>query len=442
MNPARHAVAVLPVLMTLSLWLLLSPLPSLADDWPQWRGPQRDGVWHETGVIERFEGPQIPLRWRVPISSGYSGPTVADGRVYVTDRVVEPEEGERVLCFDADSGRPLWTHVYDCPYGRLSYPAGPRASVTIDDGRAFALGAMGHLFCLDAATGKVLWKKLPGMDYRIRVPIWGIASAPLVDGERLIVQLGADDGACLVALDKTTGKELWRALDDKASYSAPIIIPQAGRRVLVCWTGENAVGLDPATGKVFWKVPFPPRKMVINVPTPVVCGDRMFLTAFYDGAMMLRLDPQQPRAEKIWRRIGQSEVRTDALHSMISTPYMEGDYVYGVDSHGELRCLDAETGDRVWEDLTATPPARWSNIHMVRNGRQMWMFNERGELLIGRLSPQGFEEISRAKLIDPTTAQLRQRGGVCWSHPAYANRCVFARNDKELVCADLAAEGE
>jgi hypothetical protein len=125
---------------------------------------------------------------------------------------------------------------------------------------------------------------------------------------------------------------------------------------------------------------------------------------------------------------------------MISTPYMEGDYVYGVDSYGELRCLDAQTGDRIWEDRTAVPTARWATIHMVRNGDRMWMFNERGELIIATLSPAGFHEISRAKLIDPTTPQLGQRGGVCWSHPAYAYKHVFARNDQELVCADLSGD--
>jgi outer membrane protein assembly factor BamB len=180
--------------------------------------------------------------------------------------------------------------------------------------------------------------------------------------------------------------------------------------------------------------------MVINVPTPIVEGDRLFVTAFYDGSLMLRLRQDEPRVEKIWRRRGPSERNTDALHAMISTPYMEGDHVYGVDSYGELRCLDARTGDRVWEDLTAVPKARWSTIHMVRNGNRMWMFNERGELIIATLSPQGFHEISRAKLIEPTTDQLEQRGGVCWSHPAYAYKHVFARNDRELVCASLAAE--
>jgi len=440
MSAARRSQTAGRLAALMALCLLVPATPLSADDWPQWRGPGRDGVWHETGIVEKFDDPQIPLRWRVPISSGYSGPTVADRRVYVTDRVVEPTEVERVLCFDWETGRKLWTHAYECRYVRVQYEAGPRASVTIDEGRTYALGTMGHLLCLDAADGRVLWKKTPGRDYDVRVPVWGISAAPLVDGDLLIVQLGGDDGACLVALDKRTGAERWRALDDKPSYSAPIIIRQAGRPVLVCWTGDHVAGLDPASGKVYWKYPFKPKRMVINVPTPVTDGRRLFLTAFYDGALMLKLHEDEPRVEKIWRRRGQSERVTDGLHAMISTPYLEGDYVYGVDSYGQLRCLEAATGDRVWEDLTATPPARWSNIHMVRNGRRMWMFNERGELIIGTLSPSGFREISRAKLIEPTTGQLSTRGGVCWSHPAYAYRHVFARNDRELVCASLAAD--
>ncbi|MHC4400628.1 MAG: PQQ-binding-like beta-propeller repeat protein [Planctomycetota bacterium] len=428
------------VVVILTICLFPSARRLAADDWPQWRGPNRDGVWHEPAVVEAFAGAEIPLRWRVPISSGYSGPTVAEERVYVTDRVAEPDEEERVHCFDAETGSPVWSRSYACRYRDVGYTAGPRASVTIDDRRAYALGTMGHLHCYDAVDGDLIWKKTPGVDYDVRVPVWGIASAPLVVDDLLIVQLGAADGGCLVALDKQTGAERWRALDDKPSYSAPIMIRQADRRVLVCWTGGHVAGLDPASGDVYWKYPFEPRKMVINVPTPVVCENRLFVTAFYDGSLMLRLLQDEPRVEKIWRRRGQSEQNTDALHAMIATPYLEGDYVYGVDSYGELRCLDAETGDRVWEDLTAVPRARWSNIHMVRNGKRIWMFNERGELIISELSPQGFHQISRAKLIEPTTVQLRQRGGVCWAHPAYANGHVFARNDRELVCADLRAK--
>jgi outer membrane protein assembly factor BamB len=296
---------------------------------------------------------------------------------------------------------------------------------------------MGHLFCFDAASGRVLWSKDCNQQYKIEMPIWGIAASPIVVGDLLIAQIGGE-GACLVAFDKASGQERWRALDDRASYSAPILIEQAGKQVLVCWTGDNVVGLDPASGKGHWKHPFKPNKMVINISTPVLEGDRMFMTAFYDGSLMLKVHPDKLAVEPLWRRQGIDEKQTDALHSIIATPYFEGDYVYGVDSYGELRCLDANTGDRVWESLEATPKARWSNIHMVKNGERMIMFNERGELIIARLSPKGYHEISRTKLIEPTTDQLRQRGGVCWAHPAYAYKHVFARNDKELVSASLA----
>jgi outer membrane protein assembly factor BamB len=434
----RHSFACVLVLAA-AIALLIGGGHLRADDWPQWRGPTRDGVWKETGIIAKFPAAKLPLRWKTPIGSGYTGPTVADGRVYLSDRQTEPEEVERVCCFDWQTGRPQWTFSYPCAYRQIQYTAGPRASVSIDDGRAYALGTMGHLHCLDAATGQLLWKKQPGVDYKVRVPVWGVSAAPLVDGELVIVQIGAADGACLVALDKKTGAERWRALDDRASYSAPVIAQQAGGRVLICWTGERVVGLDPASGRVYWRHPFPQR-MVINVPTPVVQGDRLFLSCFYDGSLMLKLRQDELAVEEVWRRHGASEIRTDALHAMIGTPYLEGNYIYGVDSYGQLRCLDAASGDRLWEDLTAVPKARWATIHLVRNAEQTWLFNERGELIIGRLSPQGFQEISRAKLIEPTTAQLEQRGGVCWSHPAFASKHVFARNDRELVCASLEAQ--
>jgi outer membrane protein assembly factor BamB len=230
-------------------------------------------------------------------------------------------------------------------------------------------------------------------------------------------------------------------LGDRASYAAPVLAKQGGKPVVICLTGENVVGLDPASGNVYWSQPFPPAKMPIGISTPILDAGRLFVTSFYDGALMVQLgESNTPTAEKVWRRKGFDEKHTDALHSIISTPLFLGDYVYGVDSYGELRCLDAKTGDRLWTDETAVPLARWSTIHFVRNGDRVWMFNERGELIIAKLSPKGYEEISRAKLLEPTSEQLRQRGGVCWSHPAFADRRVFARNDVELVCGELAAD--
>ena len=416
---------------------LIGFLQARADDWPQWRGPERDGVWRESGLIDKFAGPEVPIVWRAPIASGYSGPTVYEGRVYVTDRLVEPKQQERVHCFDAATGKPVWSYVYDCAYERVGYEAGPRASVGCDEGFAYALGTMGHLHCFEAATGKIVWQHDLDKEYKIQMPIWGISASPLVEGDLLIVQVGGEN-ACLAAFDKRTGAKRWKALDDRASYAAPIIVEQAGKRVLVCMTGDNVVGLNPQTGAVYWTQPFPPQNMPIGISTPVVSGNRVFVTSFYDGSLMIGLDGAKTEATTLWRRKGFSEKKTDALHSIIATPLFLGDYVYGVDSYGELRCLDAKDGERLWENTTAVPTARWSNIHMTVNGDRVWMFNERGDLIIAKLSPKGYEEISRAKLLEPTMDQLRQRGGVCWSHPAYAGRHVFARNDKELVCGNLA----
>lgn len=409
-----------------------------AADWNQWRGNNRDGVWRETGIVERFDKPQLDIKWRAPIEGGYSGPTVADGRVYVTDRVVEPEQIERVHCFDAKTGKVLWQHVYPCAYRDVGYDAGPRAAVTVHDGLAYALGAMGNLHVLSADTGDVVWKKDLNTEYKIRMPIWGIAASPLIEKNLVIVHIGGENNACLVAFDKKTGEEKWRSLPDKASYSSPVIMDYKGLRLMICYTGENVVGMNPSDGSVYWKVPFPARRMIIGVADPVVYRDYVFLTNFFDGSMLVKLEDGGKKASKVWQRAGESEKNTDALHSIIATPVIDDGHVYGVDSYGELRCLDLMTGDRVWEDTTAVPKARWSNIHFVRHPEHDWLFNERGELIIANLSPEGFKEISRSKLIEPTMGQLRQRDGVCWSHPAFANRHVFIRNDKEIVCASLA----
>ena len=411
------------------------------NDWPQWRGPTRDGVWRDTGLLEKLPE-QLPIQWSVPIGSGYSGPTVADGRVFVMDRTAgedgDTDETERVLCFAWDTGKPLWSHAYPCVYRDVSYKAGPRCSVLVRDGRAYSLGTMGHLFCLDAETGDERWAIDLDARYDIQMPIWGISASPVLEDDLLIVPVSGKD-AYLVAFDKNSGKERWRALNDRGNYSAPIVVDQAGRRVVVCWTADRIVGVDAASGELHWEHELKPRNMPLGVASPVLHGDQLFFTGFYDGCLLLRLDREAMAVEELWRKRGPNELRTRGLHSIISTPLLRGDHIYGVDSYGQLRCLALADGERVWEDLTAVPKARWATIHFVQNGEDTWMFNERGELMRARLSPEGFEGLSRTALIEPTRGQLNQRGGVCWSHPAFAYRHVFARNDKRLVCADLSA---
>lgn len=414
----------------------------LADDWPQWRGTNRDGRWDEDGIDREFKTGELKTIWRQPIGSGYSGPTVAGGRVFLMDRKEKPSQIERVLCFDENSGQPIWEKSYDAEYVKVGYVAGPRASVTIDGDHAYSLGTMGHLHCLTTARGEVVWSADLNVEYKIvesnRMPIWGISGSPLIFDDLVIIHLGGNEGACIVAFDKTTGKEKWRALGDRGQYSSPILHQAGENTVLICWTGDNIVGLNPADGEVYWKVAMKPRNMPIGIATPIIKENQLFVTSFYDGSMMIRMSDDGTSAEKVWAAVGVNERATKALHSIISTPVWIDDHIYGVDSYGEFRCIAASDGSRTWSSQEAVPKARWSTVHFVQNGDDVWMFNERGELIVGQLSPEGYKEISRAQVIKPTLPQLRRRGGVCWSHPAFANRKVFLRNDEEIICVNLA----
>ena len=184
-----------------------------ADDWPQWRGPRRDGVWRETGIVDAIPKSGLKIRWRANIGRGYSGPSVADGRVFVTDQVFNPEM-ERVLCFDEATGEQLWQHSYPCDYEHMEYGNGPRATPTVDDGKVYTLGTLGVLCCLEADTGTLLWQKDLVQEYDAHVPRWGVAAAPLVEGDVVIVQAGGQPEACVIAFDRTTGEERWKTLDD------------------------------------------------------------------------------------------------------------------------------------------------------------------------------------------------------------------------------------
>ncbi len=421
-------------------WLISGPV-DLSDEWPDWRGPNRDGTWNEKGIFTKFPSDVLEIKWRVPVSAGYSGPTVSEQRVYLTDRMAFPENKERVICINALNGERLWSFSYDCDYVGIGYPAGPRASVIIDDQRAYSLGTMGNLYCFEKATGKVIWSKDLNNEYQIRMPTWGISSAPLIFKEMIILNIGGSKNACVVALNKLTGREVWRSLNDDASYSAPILIEQAGKSVVIVWTAQHVVGLDPETGSVYWNEEFRQEQMTINIASPVYYKGYIFVSNFFDGSLLLKLDENRLTAKKVWQRAGKDERHTEALHCCISTPLLKDNYIYGVDSYGELRCLELQTGDRIWENLTAVKQARWANIHFIQNGDLTYMFNENGELLIAKLTENGYEEFSRTRLIEPTKEQLNRGGeGVSWAHPAFAYRKVYIRSDKELVCADLAAD--
>ena len=182
-------------------------------------------------------------------------------------------------------------------------------------------GAMGHFHCLDAVTGEVRWSVNLSERYDARMPNWGIAAAPLVYRD-LVIQVAAGSGdSCVVALDRGSGRERWRALDERAGYSAPILIRQGEQDVVVCWTGESISGLDPLSGKTFWSIPMQPRNMPIGVPTPVVGDNRLLVSSFYDGSMLIRLDPERPPPKRSGTASASTRKNTDALHCMIGTPH-------------------------------------------------------------------------------------------------------------------------
>ena len=436
---------------TIIIGFLALPFALLAeDDWPQWRGPERDGVWRESGIqteLNTNEMGWIELKWSVDIGAGYSQPTVADERVYVTDRLDDPEEIERVHCFDFNTGERMWLHQYPAVYA-MGYESGPRAAVLIDKStsdrsRAYSLGGMGHLYCFDARTGEIIWKRDLATEYQIEMPRWGIAASPLIEGDLLFLQIGGKPDACVIALDKRTGQERWRAIDDDASYVAPIMIDQANERVLVVYTADELFGLNPETGKAYWSFAMPGSKWPIGISTPILTsyqGKRyLFTTNAHVGSALLLLDESKPEITVAWRK---NDPKTpDNLHSLIPTPYINDGYIYGTHQKGELRCLELLTGTLVWESTEAVEPDRFATLHMIGQGDEgqpVWIFNEHGELIIAELTPEGYQQRSRGKLVNRTAAGMPSRiGGVTWAHPAFAYKHVIARNDKQLVCADL-----
>ncbi len=441
---ARLQVIIAARLKGTSLFLLTALLfcscsesqPLQTSNWPQWMGPQRNGVWQTDLQKSSLDSSDLRKTWEAEVGTGYSGPTVSDDRIYLMDLVGEDEKSERILCFDASTGKLNWSHAYETNY-IVGYPTGPRASVLIEDNRAYSFGTMGDLYCFNAATGEVHWHVDGKQKFDISFPIWGLAASPLVEEDLLIVQMGGTPDACIVAFNKFTGETVWTALSDHASYSAPIVIEQAGKRVLVCWTGDNLAGLDPITGDVYWKVRYQRRKSVINISMPVIQWPYIFLSSFYDGSMLIQLDEKRTRASLVWERAGESERDTDALHSIISTPIIQGEYVYGVDSYGEFRCLELMTGDRVWTDSTLVPYGRWANAHFVEQDDKIWAFNELGELVLGTVSPEGFTDLGRVHLVQPVRVSPNPRGGVNWAFPAFAGRKIYARSDAKLVCWEL-----
>jgi outer membrane protein assembly factor BamB len=300
---------------------------------------------------------------------------------------------------------------------------------------------MGDLLCLDRATGSVRWAKNLIKEYKLDgPPVWGWAAHPLLDGELLYCLVGGS-GSAVVAFHKDTGKEVWKALTtEEIGYSPPMMYEAAGKRQLIIWLSESINALDPATGQVYWTQPYPadgsPQRPAVSIATVRRMGDLLFVSSYYDGAMMLKLTTEKPGAKVLWSH---NVARPEGLHILMAAPVLKDGHVYGVSANGELRCLKADTGKQLWETYAATCGKKTdcATAFLVPEGDRFVLFNDQGDLILAHMSPRGYQEIDRAHILEPV--QEARGRHVVWSHPAFAERCIFVRNDQEMICLSMAA---
>lgn len=428
--------------------------PLIADDWPQWLGPNRDGTWEETGIITVFPeaGPEVV--WRVTVGHGYSSPAVANGKVYLSDYEITEGEivnnpsgrfplkgNERVHCVDGETGEVLWTHSYPRDYN-VSYPGGPRATPTIADGKLYHFGAEGDLICLDADSGEVVWSKEVKKDYGIESPIWGFSAHPLIDGDTLYCVIGGD-GSVAVAFDKNTGKEKWKSLSAaEPGYCPPTMIKDAGMRQLIIWHPESMNALNPEDGSVYWSFPIKPG-YGMSIMAPQKEGNKIFASAIGRTGHLLQLADDGKSVSEVWKAKPK-----EALFCANSTPQIIDGIIYGCDiDTSTFIAARLEDGERLWQ----TSEPIYGSEEPARGGRHgtafltkhkesglHFLYTETGDLVIGKLSPEGYSEKARANILKPTNEAFGRP--VVWAAPAFAMKSAFLRNDKELVRVNLAAE--
>ncbi len=428
--------------------LLLTAAIGRADDWPQWMGPDRDNVWKESGILEKFPAGGPKVLWRSKVANGFGGPAVAGGKVYVMDYLTKDQvpEGnwdrealsglERVFCLNEADGKEIWKHEYPVKY-TVSYPNGPRCTPLIHEGKVYTLGAEGHLFCFDANTKTIIWQKNVKEQYKNeRSPLWGYAAHPLIDGEKLITLAGGN-GTHIVAFNKNTGEEIWKAESsngaDEVGYCPPTIITIGGIRQLILLKPRAFTALDPETGKRLWTQPYEANNGSI-IMSPVVVGDYLFGGGWNNRNLLLKISSNggKPTAETVWK-----DKRGFGVSPVNVQPMAVDGTLYGVDQNGKLYAVELPSGKRLWEtNEVAGKNNNSDTAFIVKNGDRFFFFTEQGDLVIGKLSPKGYEEIDRTNVLKPTYKVSGRT--VVWSMPAFANKKMYVRNDVELICVDLA----
>jgi outer membrane protein assembly factor BamB len=398
----------------------LALLQLQAADWPQFLGPNRSGSTVETNLASSWpkEGP--PILWQRNVGQGFSGPVVSAGKLILFHR---PGDKETVECLDAKGGKEIWKADYPASYrDDFGFDEGPRATPAIAESRAFTFGAEGMLTCWNMDSGAKVWSADTKAQFRAGKGFFGVACSPLVEGNAVILNVGGKDGAGIVAFDQATGKVLWRATDDEASYSSPAAATINGRRRVFVITREALVALDPSDGKVAFRYPWkPPMHASVSAAVPLDIGDLIFISASYGtGATLLRY--REPVPEKLWST-------DEALSCHYATPVVHNGFIYGFDGRADpglqaessLRCVELKTGKVRWSEGSL----KVGTVTLA--GDQLLVLTEKGELLKGPATPSGFKADSRAQIL-PFTVR---------AHPALANGLFYARSKDKLVCVDL-----
>lgn len=390
--------------------------PLLAADWPQLRGPQRDGVSPETGLLTAWPKDGPKLLWDKKIGPGYSGPVVADGRLILFHRL---EKREIVQCLDAATGAPKWHFDYPTAYeDDFRFDDGPRATPLIAGKRVFTFGAEGKLHCLELADGTKVWDRDLATAYQAPKGYFGIASTPILEGKRLLVNIGGKK-AGIVALDKDTGKELWKATNDAAGYSSPVAAAIDGVRHVIFFTREGIVSLDPENGTVRFQKRWRSRlDASVNAAMPLVVDDLLFVSACYGaGAVVHRV--RKDGLDEIWKG---DNILSNHYNS---TVHYRG-FLYGIEGRqeggaAELRCVELKTGTVRWSKK------RFGCASLILADGHLVGLCENGELVLIEAAPEGYREKARAAVMEKK----------CRAEAALANGRLYVRDGKRLACWEL-----
>ena len=429
--------------------IVLTPF-AWSSDWPKWLGPTGNGVWNEDGVVTSIPAGGLTTKWEFEVGLGYGGPSVANGKVYLMDYIRDSGEitnnaggrdqltgMERVLCLDEDTGELIWKFEYPQSY-MISYPGGPRCIPVVADGNVFALGAQGNLNVLNANSGELVWSKNFTSDFDTETPIWGFAAHPLVHGDSVYCIVGSEGGV-VVAFNKDTGKERWRALSASSpGYCPPSIVTHGGVEQLVIWHAEAVNGLNPKTGEVYWSESLKP-SWGGAIQVPRVLGSQLFVAGPGAAALyQLKNEGGKPGIEMVWRGNPRN-----AVYTVNGSLIFDKSAIYGVDQTASaLIAVNRDDGSRIWstqEPVLAEvgTRAKHGTAFLVRYKESdlYYILSESGDLVLAEITPGGYKELGRQHILEPTNTTYGRF--VVWSHPAFADKTMFARNDKKLIAIDL-----